>query len=243
MLEAKIHGTQRTIKSHDRPDSCPLCHRHILAKAVVAVEPKDENENDIAEVMFICNNPKCKHMFISKYERIKHEIKKESHDLVQLIEGIHNEIRPYTLIESYPLSGQQVEINEDIEEISPSFYKIYQQALDAESHQLDEIAGGGFRKALEFLVKDYSISFNQEDEEKIQKIPLSQVIKNYMMDTPKITSCATRAIWLGNDEAHYTRKWGDKDITHLKALIGLTFHHIESELLTAQFETDMTQGK
>lgn len=60
-----------------------------------------------------------------------------------------------------------------------------------------------------------------------------------MNDAPKVKSCATKAVWLGNDETHYERKWEDRDINDLKILIQLTLHHIESELLTEKFEMEM----
>lgn len=38
----------------------------------------------------------------------------------------------------------------------------------------------GYRKALEFLVKDYAIFLNQEDEDKIKNASLSSCINNYI---------------------------------------------------------------
>ena len=35
------------------------------------------------------------------------------------------------------------------------FLTIYNQSLSAEDNNLDQIAGIGYRKALEFLIKDY----------------------------------------------------------------------------------------
>jgi len=105
---------------------------------------------------------------------------------------------------------------------------------------LDEIAGVGYRKALEFLIKDYCITENSDAEEEIKTKPLMQVINSYMDEAPKVKSCATKAVWLGNDETHYVRKWKDKEIKDLKILINLTIHHIEAEIMTAQFEADMS---
>ena len=47
-----------------------------------------------------------------------------------------------------------------------------------------------------------------------------------------IKNVAKRAVWLGNDETHYIRKWADKDVNHLKQLIELTIKWIESEVET-----------
>lgn len=52
---------------------------------------------------------------------------------------------------------------------------------------------------------------------------------------------ASRAVWLGNDETHYTRKWEDKDINDLKSIIELTLHWIESEIRTQKLLEDMPE--
>src|ERR1043166_3097052 len=45
------------------------------------------------------------------------------------------------------------------------FIKTYLQSLVAESNGLDEIAGMGYRKAIEYLVKDWAIQNKPEDKE------------------------------------------------------------------------------
>lgn len=47
--------------------------------------------------------------------------------------------------------------NELIKTFSLKFIEIYNQALKAEAIELNEISEMGFRKALEFLIKDYVI--------------------------------------------------------------------------------------
>ena len=42
-----------------------------------------------------------------------------------------------------------------------------------------------------------------------------QVISRYIDDS-NIKNVAKRAVWLGNDETHYIRKWEDKDLSFLK---------------------------
>lgn len=98
------------------------------------------------------------------------------------------------------------EFSNTITEISPSFDKIYNEAYKAEQQDLEEICGVGYRKALEFLIKDYLISKGEENEETIKNAPLGQCIQNYVNDD-RIKKVAKRAAWLGNDETHYVRKW------------------------------------
>ena len=95
------------------------------------------------------------------------------------------------------------------------FVKIYNQALAAESYQLDEIVGVGYRKALEFLIKDIAIHEHPEEREKIEGMHLSQCIEQYI-DYTRLKTVAKGAAWLGNDQTHYKQKFSDKDISSLK---------------------------
>ena len=70
--------------------------------------------------------------------------------------------------------------DERIINLSPQFDKIYNQALAAESSMLDEIAGLGYRKALEFLIKDFAIHEHPNEKESIKVKPLAQCIKSYI---------------------------------------------------------------
>jgi len=47
---------------------------------------------------------------------------------------------------------------------------------------------------------------------------LSACIQQYI-DNEKIKLVSKRAVWIGNDETHYVRKWIEKDIEDLKRLI------------------------
>ena len=80
-----------------------------------------------------------------------------------------------------------------------------------------EIAGIGYRKALEFLVKDYTIHENPSDKEQIESELLAQSIKR--IDNSNIQILASRAVWIGNDETHYIRKHENLDIEHMKRFI------------------------
>ena len=117
---------------------------------------------------------------------------------------------------------------------------IYNQAFSAEQYNLTEICGVGYRKALEFLIKDYLIINNPDETEKIQKKLLGSCISEYI-DNTRLKSVAKRAVWLGNDETHYIRKWETKDLQDLKKLIELTLHWIEMETLSESLESEMPE--
>lgn len=125
--------------------------------------------------------------------------------------------------------------SETISKISGQFATIYNQAYYAEQMGLDQICGVGYRKAIEFLIKDYLIS-KETDAQKIEIIKnkfLGNCIKDDVQDK-NIREVAKRAVWIGNDETHYVRVWADKDVQNLKQLIELTVRWIENEIETEQ---------
>lgn len=75
-------------------------------------------------------------------------------------------------------------------------------------------------------------------EKTIQGTFLGKVIEDYVTDS-NIKDVAKRAVWLGNDEVHYMRKWVDKDLFDLKQLIDLVVYWIESSIITENLKKDM----
>jgi len=142
-----------------------------------------------------------------------------------------------------PQSHREREFQAEISRVSPRFTKIYDQSAAAESADLDELCGPGYRKALEFLIKDYakSLTSGAADRVQIEKTPLGGCIENFISD-PRIKSCAKRAAWLGNDETHYLRKWPEKDVQDLKKLIELTVHWLSAEIITRDLESSMPES-
>ena len=125
--------------------------------------------------------------------------------------------------------------SEIVNALSANFVTIYNQAYHAEQARLDQICGVGYRKALEFLIKDYLISkeSDQQTIENIKKKFLGNCIQENVQND-NIKEVAKRAVWLGNDETHYVRVWEDKDVQYLKKLIDLTVRWIENEIETEQ---------
>lgn len=132
----------------------------------------------------------------------------------------------YTAI--YPTPAIETDFSDDIRSLSPDFVKIYHQSESAENSGLSDICGLGYRKALEFLVKDYAIAFNPQDADKIKNLMLSPCIKEYI-DNPRIKTLATASTWLGNDETHYVRKHSGYNLETLKAFISAMVSFIDSD--------------
>lgn len=128
-----------------------------------------------------------------------------------------------------PKLPTDIPISDDVEIVSPIGKQIYVQALKAEHEQLDHIAGIGYRKALEFFVKDFSIVTNPDDEDKITKMSLKQVIEKYIKDED-LKTFALASAYIGNDEGHYYRNNPDKDFTDLKNYLHGVIHYMEMKL-------------
>ena len=126
--------------------------------------------------------------------------------------------------------------------ISSQFAEIYNQAYHAEQMGLDQICGVGYRKALEFLIKDYLLSKETDEQIKdnIKKKLLGNCIQENVQNN-NIKNVAKRAVWLGNDETHYVRVWEDKDVQYLKKLIELTIRWIENEIETEHVLQEMSK--
>lgn len=208
-------GKGREIIGH--PDKCPFCHNAITP------EPLFGNfRGDLYfDVLFKCPNLKCAAVFIGYY--------KNAYPVDNNYRFLGKTSQGYSIGRTF---------NDKIVTISPSFVEIYNEAYQAEQQDLLEICGVGYRKALEFLIKDYLILNLPDKREKIEKKLLGACIIEYVDDS-RIKSVASRAVWIGNDETHYVRRWEGKDLNDLKKLIDLTVHWIEMETLTKSFEEDM----
>ena len=128
---------------------------------------------------------------------------------------------------TFPYLETITEFEKNICDLSPRFVEIYHQAEKAEQAGLSEICGMGYRKALEFLIKDYLIKNNPENEEKIAGEFLSTSINR--IENSRIKTLAKGSAWLGNDECHYIRKHEDYSIADLKVFINAVVAFINSE--------------
>jgi len=227
------NGLNRQVDLDRSPDTCPLCQFSIepIDCGYVAAEERVDDDlppeldcDDWIVVLFRCPRRSCGRHFLAFYHHNERFSRTEDHSL-QSCE---------------PRSNPEASFPKVIEKLSPNFVEIYNQALAAESYHLDQVCGPGYRKALEFLIKDFLIDAKVADESTIKDTFLGNCIKNHVSD-PKVKKTAQRAAWLGNDETHYERRWIDKEITDLKGLIQLTVNWIESEILTKQLETDMPE--
>lgn len=183
--------------------SCPYCHKTLLTELTFAFL---DEENTLAYSLIYC--PNCYQYFFCtyKYDNISDR---------------------YMLDATYPPNIFSIQISDEIKKISPNFVEIFSQAQTAEKANLTWITGIAYRKALEFLVKDYVISIYPDKAEEIMKEALSATIKR--IDSTKIQTLAKKASWIGNDETHYLKKHKDLDLNTMKSFIKAMLTYIEAE--------------
>jgi hypothetical protein len=178
------------------------------------------------EIVFQCPHEECGHFFIGRYRL------NMSSDVRTLGFGA------FELWSTTPFSPMPPDIPSEVRDVSPMYVEILTQATAADAYKLEQVAGPAYRKALEFLVKDYCVTIAQERRDEILAWPLAKVISEFV-DDPNVKACASRAAWLGNDETHYVRRWESKDIADLKVLLRLTSNWIHNHLLTKRYLADM----
>lgn len=235
LIQIKIQGDGMGSSAWaDRnPDKCPICNFSITPIPWGAAKETKVKDTPTIERVFLCPNQECERLFIARYAFTKRP----------------NEVS-YDLSTCVPVSLITQSQSKTIKQISPDFCAIYKQSDEAEQYGLVLVAGPGYRKALEFLIKDYiktrlpetDASALAKKKELVEKTQLAKCIADFI-DNKQIKDISTRATWLGNDETHYVRKWEDKDLKDLKKLILLVIHWIEIETLTAEVIADMPAGK
>lgn len=219
-----IESWDNVIREIDRiPDNCPLCN-HSIEPLPVLQYYKGRNSSQYLRMIIVCMCPRndCKELFFAKYGKY----------------DMFSTMAKYELKSLSPFVPPNEDFEEHINELSAQFGLIYNQASTAERFGLDQIAGMGYRKALEFLIKDYCIKLNQDKEDEIKRNMLGKCINLYVENT-NIKEVAKRAAWIGNDETHYERRWEEKDINDLKVLIKLTLNWISTEYHTKKYIEEM----
>ena len=117
-----------------------------------------------------------------------------------------------------------------LQDLSPRFIEAYRQANIAENHNCFELAGSGYRNAIEILIKDFAINELKKDESEVSKKKLHICIKDYLSDVDLTTSADVVRI-LGNDNTHYERKYEELDFNILKTYMNIFIQLITTKLL------------
>ena len=215
----------------ENPNICPHCH--------VANEPQqlfahfDNKVNKLISV-WRCNFNQCNKVFAVSHIEI---MSSGQYEIERNLNGL-----PKGPIWPEPIKNLKdgKTLGTENEEES-KFIKTYLQSLEAESNGHDEIAGMGYRKAIEYLVKDWAIQNNGKDKEKILGQWLSAIIKDYFSGDLK--EILERATWLGNDQTHYNKLFEEYNINHLKDLIDLIMVELDRDFKKRHYIENIEKRK
>ncbi|VBB05606.1 Hypothetical protein LUCI_0816 [Lucifera butyrica] len=193
----------------DFPSICPHCLQgghptYLSANSRLSTIPEEKGKRIIA-IIFLCATCEC--TYLGEYKEVSKKV--------------------YQCVNIYPHPKPKLDIPFEIKEHFPDFYEIYRQSAIAESSNLDKIAGMGYRKAVEFLVKSYLIDLYPDERENILKEALGASIKR--IEYKNIQMIAKAATWLGNDQTHIIQKHPDYDVEDIKIFTLALSHLILAE--------------
>jgi len=209
---------QGQLKSIKNPNICPHCHIVNNPHTQWNVITKDTDNVPTVITAWQCANDTCEKIFLANYKYENNSFK-----FNRFLNGLPKGAEwPKPIVELKSGNPSNMEHPEQTK-----FVKTYLQSLAAENSSLDELAGMGFRKSIEYLVKDWAIQNNPEDKDKIESSWLGTVIKDYYVGDLK--EILERATWLGNDQAHYNRLFDEYDIDVLKELIELILVELDRQ--------------
>ena len=214
-MQLIIGNTQYSTKP---PNICPHCHVTNNPSQKFQSPTQDTDGSNCNLQVWQCANHDCRKLFGVVYKVLNKEVQ-----ITNVLNGLpKGPDWPNPILELR--NGNSIDSQEPTQS---KFIKTYLQSLEAESYGLDEIAGMGYRKAIEYLVKDWAIQNNPEQKEQILGKWLGSTISEYYSGDLK--EILERATWLENDQAHYNKLFEDYDIGILKELIDLIMVELDRE--------------
>jgi len=206
-----------TILELPKPNACPHCGTSNDSSLISKQSVPYDNGNYVYVVVFKATC--CKQIFLCTY--MKHS----------------NSVRAKCLY-IYP-QHIGLPLPKNIIDFSPRFVEMHRQASFAEQHNCIDLAGTGYRNAMEILVKDYAINILHEDSSEVCKKSLAKCIDDYMPSRrTRVASDIVRI--LGNDYTHYETKYNEADFPMLKVYFEMFVKAVEAELL---IESPLIQPK
>ena len=210
-------------------DKCPICGKKISPKFKYAcfspfidsLNPIELAKNSKVNALYEC--PDCHNGILIFYNP---SFKTFFSDFQN--EDVIDKWNKFNIESIFPTAIAQFPYNDIISKVSSRFKDIYVQSLQAKLDGKNELIGIGYRKSIEFLIKDYLLYINHEKSDKIPNLPLGECIK--LIDSSKIQTLAKASTWLGNDETHYVRKHTDKDICDLEKFLDALVYYLTYEL-------------
>jgi hypothetical protein len=192
------------------PKMCSICQSDSFEPAFLfGVFVKGDSKSLFMESVFQCTNIKCNSLIIGYYKRANTHV-------------------PFELINVSPMQIKEKKFSPEIKEVSPRFVQLFNQLFIAEEKNIEIILGIGYRKAFEFLLKDFLVYIDPKAKEKLVNASLVYCLNK--IDNKNISVISNKVSWLGNEEDQFTREWTGKDINDLKKMIDVTSSYITANI-------------
>ena len=193
---------------HQKPMLCPICGAYQDGTIVSRAIHPGPLDTQIGTIGYRCTHCTQNYLVLYKIDRAQKKI-----DFAGF----------------YPAASAQYE-NQILDSVSSRFISSYNQALRAEIHGDIELAAIGYRQSLECLVKDYAIHELKIERSLVIKKSLFEAISEYLEEKDLISTADVVRI-LGNDYAHYERKYPQHDFELLKRYMEIFIKLVETKLL------------
>ncbi len=189
------------------PKNCPYCNQ--LQTPIVKSTSNIELEETFFSVIFKCNN--CNQHFLQQYKRTSTSYTLDSYTSKQV---------------EYKYHDTSNNFSEALKECSPSFIAIKIQLDIAEKHNLGALLKLGYRKAIEQLVWDYLIKYEDKNEKSLQgKSFANRINLLNFIDSDWLSDLIA---WIGNDGAHPYQRHESLTIEDMKELSSILIINIET---------------
>ena len=111
-----------------------------------------------------------------------------------------------TMILVYP-NKVVIDIDDLFIEHAPKFVEFYSEAVEAEKMGLENIAGTGYRSAIECLIKDYALAFELDDKEYLSdpKLTFNNAIDRYVKNDDLLKGALHFIRTVGNGYTHWNK--------------------------------------
>ena len=100
-----------------------------------------------------------------------------------------------------------IDIDDLFIEHAPRFVEFYSEAVEAEKMGLENIAGTGYRSAIECLIKDYALAFELDDKEYLSdpKLTFNNAIDRYVKNDDLLKGALHFIRTVGNGYTHWNK--------------------------------------
>lgn len=194
-------------------NECPICHVVIYPKLLKVFPVSDQSLEDFIG-LYLCKN--CNKIFSVLYENAAYN------QYGNNLYACDSEYTPFQpKIQSLP-----GEFN------IPAFDKFrnaYRSASLAETYAINGLIETGYRRALEFLIRDYFCYIDEKHIEENSNLPFSKLIEKIEDNT--IKELAQKIQWIGNDGAHYINFHTDRNYTDMKKFLNIVIAEIQKQLI------------